>query len=158
MREERSPEEIQNSIDAAKRATAKTKIANEKKAIKSGRNALLVLGILQIILALYYYYGPYNLVESLYIDGGLGLFFIALYFYAATNPRISFIVAISLYLMTIIFVAFVDPTTLYKGIILKAAIIYYLYTGIKATKNYVQQQTDENILDQSYSDTFEEIR
>jgi len=61
------------------------------------------------------------------IFGGLGL-------WCKKMPLIAIIIALCLYVGIQILGAVVDPSTLYKGIIMKALIIFYLIKGIGAAK------------------------
>ena len=79
----RSPEEIAKSMAAAKAVMAKQKLKEYNKNIKYARNALLIIGILQVLLGLYEGFGPTKFMEAMYIDVAIGGIFIGLFVVSA---------------------------------------------------------------------------
>jgi len=130
----RSPEEAARSMAAAKALKAKETLKEQKSKIKSARIALLVVGILQCGVGLIEVLALDMPWLALAIDGGIGLVFIGLYFYSSENPKGAFMAGLILYLLIHVLVAVFDPTTLFKGIIMKAIIISVLVGGLNAIR------------------------
>jgi len=147
----RSPEEIAKSMAAAKKMKAKETLKEQKGKIKSARNALMFLGILQCVFAFWEMYGMKLPFIAFAIDAGIGLAFIGLYFYAAENPKASFITGLIIYITIQLLVMVADPKSLFSGIILKAIIISVLVGGLKAVgripKQFLDKKNQDELLD-----------
>jgi len=69
----RSPEEVAKSMAAAKKVMDARRKKEATKNVQYAKNALLFVGVLQIVIGLYEAFGPEHLMLGLYIDGGIGL-------------------------------------------------------------------------------------
>lgn len=128
----RSPEEVAKSMSAAKAVMAKEKLNEYTKNIKYARNALLIVGIIQVLFGLYEGFGPMKFMEAFYIDAAIGGIFIGLFFYAKENAKTAFIVGLFIYVAIILLVAVGDPASIFKGLILKTIVISTLVGGLRA--------------------------
>lgn len=76
--------------------------------------------------------------DAMYITIGLSAFialiFAALGFWCKKKPFAAIITALVIYGSLLLLDAFLDPTTIIKGIIVKAIIIIYLIKGITAAR------------------------
>jgi hypothetical protein len=145
----RSPEEVKRSMEAAKKVMAESNRKEREKNVRYGRNALLVVGILQVLVGLYEWQGPLGMIEAFMIDGGIGAAFIALYFYSKKEPVQSLTIGLIIYVAIMVLMAVLDPTSIFSGIIMKAIVISVLVSGLKSAKKLPKPKvTDDDLLDQ----------
>ena len=122
-----------------------------KKPVNRGRYALFIIGGLFILAGLYeafimpgadIFYGS--------IDWGVAAVFIGLGVWSFYKASLAMIVGLSFYLLIIIFLAVVDPTTIVSGIIWKILIVTLLFLGIKASREQEAKEKPkhEELLDQ----------
>lgn len=100
--------------------------------VKKARNAIYVVAALTLIGNLIVMgssdaFTPEGLVIVLFISG----IFFALGWYTKKQPLISILIALALYLgLWILDIVVVGSEMIYKGILVKAIILYFLITGI----------------------------
>lgn len=103
--------------------------------IKSGRSALFVLSGLTLLgIFLGIYMNPYGATITEIILEGIILIviYIACAFWTTRNAKASFIVAIAIYSLCILLGMYLDPGSIFSGIIIKAAVFYYLINALQA--------------------------
>jgi hypothetical protein len=72
------------------------------------------------------------------IDFGVGLLFLVLALYSKKNPVTAFTTALVLYLLINVSVMFLDPSSAFKGIFLKALAVIALVKANKDARKYVE--------------------
>ena len=109
------------------------------KHIKNGRTALIVLGVFAIIsIAIGSFYNPYeaSFMEIIIEAGILAAIYAGCAIGVKFNPRNALIIGFSFYMLVQLLYLFVDATTLYKGLIVKIIIIYFLVKAMSASFQY----------------------
>jgi diacylglycerol kinase len=114
------------------------------KHIRQARNALFfVAGILVLNVIIFYFTLPPE-YEYFWFDLALwGAFivgFIFLGFYTKTKPYTAIVSALCLYAAFIIINAYIDISSLYKGILVKIIVIVMLVKGINDAKEAQEMQ------------------
>jgi len=71
---------------------------------------------------------------------GLGVVFIGLFFWSKVNPFAASLTALVIYITDIIVSIGIEPSAIYKGIIIKIIIILALANGVKAGLAYNQER------------------
>jgi hypothetical protein len=106
------------------------------KKIKSAQTSIFVVAGVQMLFSLIYLFsndGP-EMYFSFGIMAFVSLLFLGLGFWCKKKPLAAIVTALVIYVSLLLLDACFDPTTLYKGIIMKAFIIIYLAKGIGAAK------------------------
>ena len=134
--------EKDKSVFVGRLFSKKLKIKEAKDKIKRAQNILWVIGGINVLS--YAVVVSQSLVVDLNIlDLFIGLFFIVFGFYASKNPflaiLISLILLISLYALN----AWVDPVSIFRGIIFKIVFIVGLVYALKSIYE-VQKIKNEN--------------
>ena len=105
------------------------------KHIRYARNALFIVSGIQLIAIF-----TLNAEEGLQKTIAIGIVvFIALIFFGLAlwtkkKPFTALLIALIIYASLLIFDAILDPTTLFHGILIKAAVIIALITGLRNAK------------------------
>ncbi|UII21318.1 hypothetical protein [Fulvivirga ligni] len=110
-----------------------------KKAIKSTKLTLFILGGLFFIWAVVYGVVLADDLISLIFYGVMGVIYILLAFWTESKPFAAILTALIIYGTLILLFALIDPMTLFRGIILKAAIIASLIRGIMQARKIPQE-------------------
>lgn len=122
------------------------------KAINKGRIALFIIGGLYVILgAIEGFVMPGHDILYGAIDWVIAGLFIGLAVLSYQHAYLSLLIGFCLYIGLMLLFAFIDPSTVFKGIIWKGLIIYYLIISIKtARENQHQEEVfSEDLLDQA---------
>jgi hypothetical protein len=144
----RSPEEIKRSFENAKKVIAHQKKKEREVDVKWGIGALIVVGAFQLLIGLFYY-SKWNILEPLLIDGGLGVGFIALSFYARKNAVQALTIGLISYIAVIVLASVLTSTSPFSGLLVKILVISTLLTAIKSAKKLPQKKPiDDELLDQ----------
>lgn len=123
--------EQQRSSFHAKRVLDIRSSGEALKHIKSGRNSLFAIAALSLVFGFISFYSLRDVV-TLVATSVLSIFYIALAFWSQKKPLMAFLLATLLFLTNIVTSALMDTSTLYKGIILKGIIVFYLFKGIQS--------------------------
>ncbi|MFK8046035.1 MAG: hypothetical protein AB8B72_11110 [Crocinitomicaceae bacterium] len=118
-----------NSKQIAQDILKKSRENEYAKKIKGARTVLLIIGVLNILVGIYYYFQPFMKIEG-YFAMGLGAVFIGLYFLGVKKPMLALVSGLVIFLTIHILSAILDPETIVKGIILKVIFIVLLVRGI----------------------------
>jgi hypothetical protein len=155
----RSPEEVAKSMAAAKKVMDARRKKEAKKNIQYAKNALLFVGILQIVIGLYEGYGPQHVMLALYIDAGIGLVFMGLWWYAKEHTAQALLIALIIYVAIILLVAAVDISTLFQGILIKLIVITTLSAGLQSARKMRKKiKNNEELLDHpDYPDELDDL-
>lgn len=104
------------------------------KNVKHGRTALIALAIMTVLGVIFgMYMNPYEASTAEIIGEGVVLIFL----YSACaigvhyRPRVALITGLVVYLLVLFLYVMADTANLYRGIIIKGVIIYYLYQAIR---------------------------
>ena len=134
MPNRRSPEEIRRSFEMAKKMAERHKVKENELSVSYAKNALLALGIIQVLIYFYYYNTAPEMSFTIAIEIAIGAVFFGLYFYARKEPISAFIIGLSVYGGIILMMAVINPATIFSALFLKAIIIAILVTGLTAAK------------------------
>lgn len=148
MPERRSPEEIKRSFENAKKVVAHQKKKERETDVRWAIGALVVVGAFQLLLGLYYY-NKFGVIEALAIDGGIGLGFIALSFYASKNAIQALTIGLVSYIAVIVIAMVLTGSSPFNGILIKILVITTLVSGVKSAKKLPQKKEGtEELIDQ----------
>ena len=127
----------------------RAKKKENETSVRYAKNALLILAIIQVLVAAYYYNLAPWLVTPIGIELLIGAVFLGLFFYAKKEPVISFTIAISVYGGIMVLMAFIDFSTIFSALILKGIIIAILVTGLTAAKKLPKSklELEDELLD-----------
>ncbi len=115
----------------AKQVIKKREQAEASSQIKKARNSIFVVAAIAFLSGIYYYF---KLEDSsiLIVNTILSLCYLLLGFWSQKRPLVALILALLVYLTTIVINGLLDPTTIYKGILIKIFILGYLSKGINS--------------------------
>lgn len=121
----KSPQQVAQEI------LQRSRESQAEKHVRGARTTLFVLAGLFFLYAVLYGGGVIaDDIVSLVVYFIFGIIYILLGLWANSSPRPASIAGLVLYLLMIILIAFADPSTLFKGLIIKALVIIYLIRGI----------------------------
>ncbi len=127
----------------AERILNKSNAAEDKGKVKNARIVLLVIGVINILVGLYYLFGVGAEVEG-YTGLILGGLFVGLYFIGIQRPMLALIAGLSIYGILILLDAIVDPVTIIKGIVLKVIFIILLIKGIISINKLPKEKKEQD--------------
>ena len=130
-----------------------------EKHIKRARGAIMVVAVITIIAAVVFWFLLENEIAKIEADPNMyvlqdvvaqrrimigatfaiGVIFLALFFWAKSNPFGAALTAFIIYVTNIIVNAGIEPKTLPQGIILKIVIIVLLLNGVKSGLAYKKE-------------------
>lgn len=122
---------------------------SEPKLMRRARIALFVVGAINILFGIFLTFS-----SGQYLDGIItiifGLFFIGTGIWSFWQPFIAFIIGLSFYLLINILMIYVDPMTLFRGLVMKILIVSSLIYGIKGAKDAQDElnKAKEDLIDQ----------
>lgn len=125
-------DEKEKAIFHAKRAMKKNQIKDAHKKINSARNTLYWMAGLFFITGLFIFFTVDDMA-TLIASTILAIIYLVLAYWSQKKPFAALLSALLLYLMVIAVNAIVDPTTLYKGILIKIIILSFLMKGISSS-------------------------
>ncbi len=133
--------------DVAQDILNKSRHEDSNRKIKQGRITLMVIGILNLLVAIYYFTQEY--MESVaYIQMAIGLVFVGLYFLGAKKPMLALVLGLVFFVVPHLLTAVLDPSSIYRGIIFKVIIIVFLVKGIISVNQLPKAvEVDEDLLD-----------
>jgi hypothetical protein len=115
-----------------------------EKTLKNARIWLYVIAGLQFVMGIYEYFSVDDkTVASIAfaIDALIALTFLGLALWSRKKPTIAFLIALILYLVFIISLMVIDPTSAFKGIIVKIFVIIALIKANRDAKKYEAVRT-----------------
>lgn len=119
--------------------------SDTKRVLNKARASLFVVGGLYIIVGIYEgFFMQYHDILFGIIDWVIGAVFIGLGIFSFQKPYIALLIGLIVYVAMIALLAFVDPTTIIRGIIWKLLIIFYLINGINTAKREVEKVKYQN--------------
>jgi len=106
------------------------------KKVKDAQNAIFIVAGVQLVFGVILAFAGNEELRNFQIIFSVivSAIFFGLAFWSKRMPFTALIIALSLYLLIQILNAINDYSTIYKGIIIKAFIIFYLIKGIGAAK------------------------
>ena len=105
-----------------------------QKSLKTARIWLYVIAAIQAGIGIYEYNStpdPDVALIAAIIDGGIGVMFLLLALWSYKKPNLAFTTALVAYVVIHVGMMFVDPTNIFKGLILKIFIVVALVKAIK---------------------------
>ncbi|MBK9012667.1 MAG: hypothetical protein IPM82_00455 [Saprospiraceae bacterium] len=114
----------------------KTDAMDAQDDLRLGRIALLGLIIFTVLSIAFQLYNGFSLFEILLQNGILLLVFGWAFYYSEKNPRLAFLVAGIVYLLVVLLAAVVVPGSLFRGIIFKLIIVFFLVKGIISSSKF----------------------
>jgi hypothetical protein len=105
-----------------------------EKSLKTARIWLYVIAALQAGIGVYEYLSTPDPTVALFagvIDAGIGVIFLVLALWSYKKPAASFITALITYVVIHIGMMFVDPSNIYKGLLMKILIVLALVKAYK---------------------------
>jgi hypothetical protein len=110
------------------------------RAVRQARNTLFIVGAVSFLVEMgfVFYYREQFDTTRIYITLGIDLVilfgFVCLGFWTKTKPYLAILCGLILYLLIQVIAAISDPSTLYKGLILKGIVIGLLISGLKRAR------------------------
>ena len=106
------------------------------KSLKTARNWLYVLAALQLAMGIYEYFQYQNAGQNigwmaLGIDVGIGLIFLGCAIWSIKKPVPAFLVALIAYILVQLIGMAIEPTNIFKGILIKVLVIIALVKAYK---------------------------
>ena len=99
--------------------------------LRKARNTLFFIAALSFGIGLFYMFTQ-NATDILITYSIQALIYLLLGFWSQKKPLIALVLALLVYLTTIVISGIVEPATLFKGIIIKIFIIVFLAKGINS--------------------------
>jgi len=122
---------------AQKMEDTKTEHLNNqtKKTINKGRFALFAIGAIYLFVGIWegFYINGHDIIYGI-VDWVVAAIFIFLGVLSFRKASLSFIIGLSVYVLLIVLMAIIEPSTLISGIIWKIIIISSLALGIKQAR------------------------
>ena len=114
-------------------------LAPYEKSLKNARIWLFVIAGIQFCVGLFEYFTvDDNMVAAIAfgIDAFVALGFLTLAFWSKKKPMLAFSIALAFYSIVIVGYIIIDPSNLFKGIIIKILVIVALIKAINDAKQY----------------------
>lgn len=133
--------------DAPQQESILTDIVDKEsyeKPLKNARTWLYVIAALQLAMGLYEFFTVEdNLVASiaLGIQATIALAFFLLALWSKKKPVQAFLTALICYIIVVAGFMLLDPTNIYKGIIIKILVVVALVKAYNSAKEYVALQS-----------------
>ena len=133
-RRRRSPEEIKQSMEIAKKMMERSKKKELEKDLKWARGVIIVMSIITLLYGISTAMGPFG---RIYIPGAadivIGLTVFGLYFYSKEKPYEAILATLIIYGASWIIMAAIEPISIFRGILFKIVIVGGLITGLRAS-------------------------
>ena len=115
----------------ADRVMSYSKSKEAPKLIRKARNTLLVIAGISFLSGAYYYLTQDDLGTFI---SALVLFavYLTLGFWSQKRPLIALVLGLLVYLTTLVINGIVEPSTVYRGLIIKGIIVVFLAKGINS--------------------------
>ncbi|MFK8038516.1 MAG: hypothetical protein AB8B74_09525 [Crocinitomicaceae bacterium] len=137
MEEKKDPKQIAQDI------LNKSGEDEYSKKVKGARVVLIVLGVINMLVGIYYYFQPFMEIEG-YITIGIGGVFIGLYFLGIKKPMLALVSGLIIYLTIHILSAYIEPESIARGIVLKIIFVVLLVRGISSVNAMPKPKPEEN--------------
>ena len=134
------PQSNQNNIPSAT-APADETIFGEmldtkryEKSLKNARIYLYIIAALQVVVGIYQYSQATDTETAIFLGGipiALGLLFLVYAFWSYKKPVVAFMTALVTFVAAHLITMIDDPTSIYKGIILKVLVVVALVKAYK---------------------------
>lgn len=118
------------------------------KKIKSAGTTLYVLAGFTLVYGLVMYFlsnDPAEAISVLIANGVISIIYLLLAVWSKKKPAAAIISALTLFALTWILNAFVDPTQIFKGVIVKVIVIVYLVKGMQSAFEAEKIRKQHNI-------------
>jgi uncharacterized membrane protein len=114
-------------------------LAPYEKSLKNARIWLFVIAGIQFCVGIFEYFSlDDNIVAAIAfgIDAFVALGFLTLAFWSKKKPLLAFSIALVFYLVVIIGYIVIDPSNVFKGLIVKVLVVIALIKAINDAKQY----------------------
>ena len=114
-------------------------LAPYEKSLKNARIWLFVIAGIQFAVGIFEYFSiDDNIVAAIAfgVDAFVALGFLTLAFWSKKKPLMAFSIALAFYAIVIIGYIVIDPSNLFKGIIVKVLVVIALIKAINDAKQY----------------------
>jgi len=115
----------------AHRVINKSKASQAPKVIRQARNILFFIAAITFFYGIFLFYSLDD-IASLIAAAVMSSVYIILGYWSQKKPLIALVLALLVYATNMVINAIAQPDTLFKGIILKGIIIYFLARGINS--------------------------
>ncbi len=128
--------------NASKILELRKKFDEKSKIVKHGKYALIAVIVFQVIATIYEGITTQGDLLVLGINLGLLFIYVGLLFYSEKNPKNALLFVAILYSVLILLLAILQPLSIFKGILLKGLILYYVIRGAIHAKEFSQSAND----------------
>lgn len=111
----------------------KNKHFDADKVVKSARTTLFVMSGITFLSGVVFYFLSKELAV-LIVNIILTVIYVALGFWSKKKPLAAIFSGLVLYVTVIVLNGLIDPSTIFKGIILKGVVLFYLGKGLYSAK------------------------
>jgi hypothetical protein len=128
-----NPEEDKNAIADYYEGYQKLELGSAEARIKKARNAIFAIAVVFLVSELIGMAAADALTTAgLVITAGIAAIFVGLGFLTKKQPLTAILIALVLFVgLWILAIIVTGPEQIYKGILVRGIIIYFLVTGIK---------------------------
>ena len=115
-----------------------------KKSMKNARIWLYVIAGLQFLMGIYEYTITTDktiATIAFAIDGGIALTFCLLALWSMKNPVAAFTTALIFYIVIVVTLMILDPSNIYRGIIVKIFVLIALFKANRDSRKFVEAQS-----------------
>ena len=114
----------------------------ESSDIRKGRIALIALIILTAVSAVVGIKDGQDKNDMLIEVVFLLIIYGFAFWLSSSRPKIAFIVAFSAYFLMIAISAFIEPSTLFSGIVIKVVLIYFMGKAVLSSSKFEESRTE----------------
>jgi hypothetical protein len=115
----------------ANRVMNKSKASQAPKVIRQARNILFFIAGITFLYGIFLFYSLDDMA-ALIAAAVMSSVYVILGYWSQKKPLIALVLAVLVYATNMVINAIAEPDTLFKGIILKGIIIYFLARGINS--------------------------
>jgi hypothetical protein len=142
-----NPEEDKNAIADYYEGYQKLELGSAEARIKKARNAIFAIAIVFLVSELIGMAAAHALTTAgIVITAGIAAIFVGLGFLTKKQPLTAILIALILFVgLWILAIIVTGPEQIYKGILVRGIIIYFLVTGIKHAREAERIRKQMNV-------------
>ncbi|MFT4848517.1 MAG: hypothetical protein ACI83B_001048 [Sediminicola sp.] len=119
------------SMFHAQRVIDYSKTSEAPKLIRKARNTLFIIAGFSFSIGLFYFF--YRDDSATLISSSiLAIIYLILGYWSQRKPLVALILALLVFLTTVVLNALLDPAVIARGLLLKAVIVFFLIRGINS--------------------------
>lgn len=115
----------------ADRIIEHSKTKESAKVLRNARNTLFVIAALSFLGGLFLFFAMDDFA-GLIAQIILSVIYVVLGYWSQQKPLIALVLGLLVYATTVVLMALIEPSTIYRGIIIKIFVIVYLGRGINS--------------------------